>query len=82
MGAEVTILPVDKEGFISPNEIKKAIKNKTVLMSIMHANNEIGTIEPIGEIGKICKEKNVLFHTDACQSFTKVPITLKILILT
>lgn len=77
IGFDVTVFPVDKEGFVDPTEIGKAIKDNTVLVSVMHANNEIGTIEPIEEILEICKEKGVYFHSDACQSFTKVPIDLK-----
>jgi len=73
-GFEITYLKVDNEGFVKPDDVEKAITKKTILVSIMHANNEIGTIEPIEEIGKICKSKGVLFHTDAVQSFTKVPI--------
>lgn len=73
-GFEVTYLGVDKEGFIDTDELEKAITPKTILVSVMHANNEIGTIEPVEEIGKMCKEKGILFHTDAVQSFTKVPI--------
>ena len=76
-GFEVTYLPVDKEGFVNLNELEKAIRKDTILVSIIHANNEIGTIEPIEEIGKICSEHGIYFHTDACQSFTKVPINLK-----
>ena len=76
-GFNVTYLGVDKEGFVNLEELKKSITNKTILVSIMHANNEIGTIEPIEEIGRICKEKKVYFHTDAVQSFTKVPIDVK-----
>jgi cysteine desulfurase len=73
-GFEITYLPVDKYGFVDLEKLKNSIKNNTILVSIMHANNEIGTIEPIEEIGKICKEKDVLFHTDAVQSFGKIPI--------
>ena len=76
-GAKVTYLDVDKEGFVNLEHIEKAITNKTFLVTIIHANNEIGTIQNIGEIGNICKSKKVLFHTDACQSFTKVPINVK-----
>lgn len=76
-GAKVTYLGVDKEGFIDLNELKNSITNKTFLISIMHANNEIGTIQNIYEIGKIAKEKNILFHTDATQSFTKTQIDVK-----
>lgn len=76
-GFEVTYLKVDKEGFIDLNELKNAITDKTILVSIIHGNNEIGTINDIAAIGKICKEKNVLFHSDACQSFCKVPIDVE-----
>jgi len=73
-GFEITRLKVDKYGLVSPDDVKKAIKKETILVSIMHANNEIGTIEPIEEIGKICREKGIYFHTDAAQSFGKIPI--------
>ncbi|MBN2202809.1 MAG: cysteine desulfurase NifS [Candidatus Aenigmarchaeota archaeon] len=73
-GFKVTYLDVDKYGLVDPNDVEKAITDKTILVSIMHANNEIGTIEPIEEIGKICKRKKVYFHTDAAQSFGKIPI--------
>lgn len=76
-GFSVTYLDVDKDGFIGLEELKKAITDKTILVTIMHANNEIGVIEPIEEIGRICKEKEVLFHTDAVQSYTKVPIDVR-----
>jgi cysteine desulfurase len=76
-GFEITKLKVDKYGLVNPNDVKKAIRKDTILVSIMHANNEIGTIEPIKEIGKICKKKRVLFHTDAAQSFGKIPIDVK-----
>jgi cysteine desulfurase len=72
----VTYLDVDKEGFVSLEDIRKAITEKTFLVSVIHGNNEIGTIQDLESIGKICKEKGVLFHTDACQSFTKVPINV------
>ena len=73
-GFKITYLPVDKYGFIDMEKLKSSIRDDTILVSIMHANNEIGTIEPIEEIGKICKEKEILFHTDAVQSFGKLPI--------
>lgn len=76
-GFKITIVPVDKYGFVNPKDIKKAIRKDTILVSIMHANNEIGTIQPIVEIGKICRQKKVLFHTDAAQSFGKIPIDVK-----
>jgi cysteine desulfurase len=75
-GFEITRLKVDKYGLVDPEDVKKAIKKETILVSIMHANNEIGTIEPIEEIGKICKERGVYFHTDAAQSFGKIPINV------
>lgn len=77
IGAVVSVAPVDKYGLVSPEKISSMIRPETFLVSVMHANNEIGTIEPIEEISKICKEKNVLFHTDAVQSFGKLPIDLK-----
>ena len=76
-GGKVTYLDVDKKGFINLEDLKKAIKPETFLVSIIHGNNEIGTIQNIDEIGKICKEKKVLLHVDACQSYTKVPINVK-----
>jgi len=76
-GAKVTYLDVDKEGFVDPKEVNNSITDKTLVVSIIHGNNEIGTIQDLEAIGKICKEKGVLFHTDACQSFTKVPINVK-----
>jgi cysteine desulfurase len=77
MGFKATYLDVDNKGFINLEQLKKEITDKTVLVSIMHSNNEIGTIQPIEEIGKICKEKNVFFHTDAVQSVGKIPIDVK-----
>jgi cysteine desulfurase len=76
-GFQVTYLPVDREGFVSPKDVQKAIKRETILVSVIHANNEIGTIEPIEEIGAICRSKNIYFHSDACQSFTKTEIHVK-----
>jgi len=76
-GARVTYLDVNKEGFVSLEDIKKEINDKTFLVSIIHGNNEIGTIQDLESIGKICRERGVLFHTDACQSFTKVLIDTK-----
>jgi len=67
-GFKVTYLPVDKYGTVDPDEVKKAIADKTILISIMHANNEIGTIQPVNEIGKIASERGVYFHTDAVQT--------------
>ncbi|MEM5834673.1 MAG: cysteine desulfurase NifS [Candidatus Aenigmatarchaeota archaeon] len=76
-GFEVTYLPVDKYGLVNPSDVEKAIRKDTILVSIMHANNEIGTIEPIEEIGKICSEHEVYFHTDAAQSYGKIPVDVK-----
>ncbi|MFA4952743.1 MAG: cysteine desulfurase family protein [Candidatus Pacearchaeota archaeon] len=76
-GAKVTYLDVDKEGFVNPKDIENAITNKTILVSVIHGNNEIGTIQDLEAIGKICKEKKVLFHTDACQSYTKTDLNVK-----
>ncbi len=76
-GFEVTYLKVDEYGLVDIAELKKSIKKDTILVSIMHANNEIGTIQDIKTIGQICKLKGVIFHTDACQSYTKVPINVK-----
>ncbi|HTZ41784.1 MAG TPA: cysteine desulfurase family protein [Candidatus Omnitrophota bacterium] len=76
-GAKVTYLDVDKEGFVSPHDIERAITDKTFLVTIIHGNNEIGTVQDIEAIGKICKEKKVLFHTDACQSFTKTILDVR-----
>ncbi|MBU5473889.1 cysteine desulfurase NifS [Roseburia sp. MSJ-14] len=75
-GYEVTYLDVDENGLVKLDELKKAIRPDTILISIMFANNEIGTIEPIAEIGKIAKEHDILFHTDAVQAFGQVPINV------
>ncbi len=74
MGKKITYLPVDKYGWLDPGRVKEAITNETILISIIHANNEIGTIEPIAEIGKIARECGVYFHTDAVQTVGKIPI--------
>jgi cysteine desulfurase len=73
-GFKVTYLKVDKYGLIDPEEVKKAITDQTILVTIMHANNEIGTIEPIKEIGKIVKEAGIYFHTDSVQTTGHIPI--------
>lgn len=73
-GFDITYVPVDNTGLVDPEDIRKAITEKTILVSVMHANNEIGTIEPIAEIGHICKRKGVYFHTDAVQTFGHMPI--------
>jgi len=77
MGFKVTYLDVDKEGFIDFEQLENSITKRTILCSIMHANNEIGTIQDLEKIGKICKEYDILFHSDAVQAFTKVPLDVK-----
>ena len=78
-GCEVTFLPVNDEGFVSPADVEKAIRPDTVLVTIMFANNEIGTVQPIAEIGAVCRKAGVLFHTDAVQAAGNVPIDVKAL---
>ena len=73
-GVQVTYLPVDKFGQVHPDQVREALTDKTVLVSIMAANNEIGTLQPVAAIGKLCKEKGVLFHTDAVQAAGKIPL--------
>ena len=73
-GFEITRIKVDKYGLVNPDDIEKAIKKDTILVSIIHASNEIGAIQPIEKIGKICRNAGVYFHTDAAQSFGKIPI--------
>lgn len=77
MGIEVTRLPVDKYGSVDPDDVRKAITPSTALISIMHANNEIGTIEPIAEIGKIAKEHNIPFHSDAVATVGIIPVDVQ-----
>lgn len=76
-GFEITYLKVDEFGLVDIEDLKNSINDKTLLVSVMMANNEIGTIEPVEEIGKICRERNVLFHTDASQAAGKIPIDVK-----
>ena len=76
MGYKITYLPVDKYGLVDPDSVKKAITDKTILISVMHANNEIGTIQPIAEIGKIAKEAGILFHSDAVQTAGHIPVNV------
>ena len=78
-GIKVTYLPVEKDGRVNPGEVRKAITDKTILISIMLANNEIGTIHPIAEIGKIAKEKGILLHCDATQGVGKIPVDVEAL---
>jgi cysteine desulfurase len=75
-GFTITYLPVDKYGLVDPQDVKKVITDKTILISIIHANNEVGTIEPISEIGEIAKEAGVYFHTDAVQAVGHIPVNV------
>lgn len=77
MGFKVTYLPVDSYGLVDPNDVKKAITPKTILISIMHANNEVGTIEPIADIGKIARETEIYFHTDAVQTLEHLAVNVE-----
>ena len=76
-GFEVTYLPVDSEGFVTAEQVEKAIRPDTILVSVMFANNEIGSVEPIAEIGDVCKKHGVLFHTDAVQAVAHIKIDVK-----
>ncbi len=73
-GFTVTYLPVDQYGLVDPQDVKDAVTDNTILITVMHANNEIGTIEPIAEIGKIAQERKIAFHTDAVQTFGHIPV--------
>src|SRR5215468_8199343 len=75
-GYRVTYLPVQKDGLVDLDDLKRAMDDKTILVTIMYANNEIGVLQPVAEIGKICHEKGVLFHTDAVQAIGKVPVNV------
>lgn len=76
-GFKVTYLGVDQKGFVRPEELEKAITSQTILVSIIHGNNEIGTTQDLKTLGSICKKHNVYFHTDACQSYTKTELNVK-----
>lgn len=76
-GYELTVIPVDKEGIISVEDVRKAIRPDTILISVMHANNEVGSIQPIAEIGKLAREHSIVFHVDAVQSLGKIPINVE-----
>ena len=75
-GFKITYLPVDKYGLVDPDDVKRVITDKTILISVMHANNEVGTIEPVEEIGKIAREAGVYFHTDAVQTEGHIPVNV------
>lgn len=76
-GFEVSYLNVDSDGLVRPTDLIAALRDDTILVSVMHANHEIGTVEPIRELARICAERNVPFHTDACQTFGKLPIDVQ-----
>ncbi len=76
-GAKVTYLNVDSEGFVDISQLEKEICENTLVVSVIHGNNEIGVIQNLEKIGKICREKGIYFHTDACQSYTKVPLNIR-----
>ena len=75
-GFDITYLPVDKDGMLNVNKFEDAIRDDTIFASVMHVNNEIGVIQPIKELGAICKNKNVIFHVDAAQSVGKIPLNI------
>jgi cysteine desulfurase len=77
LGAQITLLPVDRFGLVNPDEVRRAIRPETVLISVMHANNEVGTIQPIDEIARIAREHKVLCHTDAAQSVGKIEVDIE-----
>lgn len=76
MGLEIEMIPVDQSGLIDPDEVKKRLRKNTLLVSVIWVNNELGTIQPVEEIGKICREAGILFHTDAVQGFSKLDVNI------
>ncbi|MHB1043725.1 MAG: cysteine desulfurase NifS [Eubacteriales bacterium] len=76
-GFSVTVLPVDRYGMVSVDDVAAAITDKTILINIMHANNEIGTIQPVAEIGRLARERGIIFHSDACTSFGRIPVDVQ-----
>jgi cysteine desulfurase len=79
LGADVTYLGVDRQGMVDPEDVRRAIRPETILVSVMHANNEVGTVQPIAEIARIAKSRGVLVHTDAAQSVGKLPVKMEAL---
>ena len=77
LGFEITILPVQKDGLIDLTELKKALRPETILVSVMAANNEIGVLQPLAEIGEMCLDRNIIFHTDAAQAIGKIPLDVQ-----
>lgn len=77
LGCEVTVLPVDRHGLVDPDDVKRAITPQTVLVSVMHSNNEVGTLMPVREVAAVCRDRGVLVHTDCAQSLGKVPVDVR-----
>ncbi len=77
LGFRVTRIPVDSQGILDPESVIQAVTPATFLVSVMHVNNEIGTVQPVAAIGRICRERNILFHSDACQSFGKIAVDVE-----
>lgn len=77
LGFDITVLPVQPDGIINLTELKKALRPETILVSVMAANNEIGVLQPLAEIGEICRENNIIFHTDAAQAIGKIPLDVE-----
>jgi cysteine desulfurase len=77
LGFQITVIPVQKDGIIDLNELEKALRPDTILVSVMAANNEIGVLQPLGEIGKICHDQQIIFHTDAAQAIGKIPLDVE-----
>lgn len=77
LGFEITILPVEKDGIINLKELEKALRRDTILVSVMAANNEIGVLQPLAEIGELCRRQEIIFHTDAAQAIAKIPLDVQ-----
>jgi cysteine desulfurase len=77
LGFDITILPVQPDGILDLNELEKALRPETILVSVMAANNEIGVLQPLAEIGEMCRERNIIFHTDAAQAIGKIPLDVQ-----
>jgi cysteine desulfurase len=72
LGGNVTYLPVDRHGLVDPDDVRRALTGRTILVTVMHANNEVGTIQPVAEISRVARERGVIFHADAAQSVGKI----------